>query len=120
MLAGGQMVERLDRALDDLLALRMAAGVPPPLLPEGALDSTLLDDAEFQRARVAFEAALRAASPSGCGQPVGPLAELGSTVNTLIWHAACAGWRLGVVVGQGSRFSDPRPGVGFNRATPAG
>lgn len=94
------LVERLDVALDHLLAVRVAVGglVEAPL-PEQALDAAL-GQAGYQEARKGFVAAMEAARAAGL--PDDALHAVEAAAHHLAAQAAEVGWALGVTARGGS------------------
>lgn len=87
------LTDRLDAALDALLAVRVAlGGLSGPLLPEEALDVALGLHQGYQEARRGFVAALEAVRRAGVTDEV--VFTLEAAAHHLAAQAAEVGWSL--------------------------
>lgn len=92
-------VEHLDRALDDLLAARVALGELPPASPCEALGEALEGDDEYRQARLAFRAAFEDLAERFPSERERFLA-LEETANWMASASSDVGWRLGSLAGR--------------------
>lgn len=92
------LTDRLDAALEAVLAVRVAlGGLPADAAPFEALDDALRSQAEYQTARRAFVAALKAIrAGSNADEHV---FVLEASANEMVARAAEVGWRLGIAAG---------------------
>lgn len=96
-----ETLEHLDRALDALMAARIAIGGLPDDLPDTALDEALEADDEYRRVREELSEQV-----AKLMQVVGPFdrdAVLGleSAVNALVACGVGVGWKLGLLTDGG-------------------
>ena len=89
------LVEHLDRALDAVLAVRVALGGPNIPVPDEALDEALQRDDAYQEARRRFSATFAVMSRRLGAEDEASLLDFEGTVNALVARAAECGWRLG-------------------------
>ncbi|GMV42249.1 MAG: hypothetical protein AMXMBFR64_39650 [Myxococcales bacterium] len=95
-------VDRLDVALDALLAVRVAlGGLLTDAMPDEALDEALRHHEGYQAARRAFVEALYGAGRGGVNDE--HIFAIESAAHTLAARAAEVGWRLGVTARTGTR-----------------
>jgi len=90
------LAEGLDRALDELLTVRMALSVLPVGLPDTALDQALRQDQGFQQARQDFAAALASLLDKAGGEHRDGVLNVESIVNVLVGRGLEVAWRLGL------------------------
>jgi len=96
------LTERLDQALDGILAVRVAlAGGTGPALPEEALDAALSYDQGFQMDRPDFVAALEALQRAGVTSEAVLVVE--AAAHAMVSQAAEVAWRLGLVASGSTR-----------------
>lgn len=96
------LTERLDQALDGILAVRVAlAGGTGPALPEEALDAALGLHQGFQQARRDFVAALQALQVQAVADEATLVVE--ATAHAMVSQAAEVAWRLGLVASGSTR-----------------
>lgn len=95
------IIERLDRALEDVLAARIALGGVPVALPDEALDEALRRDDGYQKARREFTTVLRRLLDRVGSTERDALLAIESTTNQLVARTAEVAFRLGVHVGRG-------------------
>lgn len=102
------LAERLDGAVDHLLAVRVAlGGLSGPPLPEEALDVALGRHEGFQGARQGFVAALEVARAAGLTDEA--IYGVEAAAHHLAGQAAEVGWALGVTArGAGATTEAPR------------
>lgn len=100
-MSNADQVERLDAALEAVLAVRVAlGGLPADAAPFDAMDDVLRQHPEYQAARRAFVAALEAIrAGSNADEHV---FALEASANEMVARAAEAGWRLGVTAAHGT------------------
>lgn len=89
------LVEHLDRALDAVLAVRVALGGSNVPVPEEALDEALQRDDAYLEARRRFSTAFAVLAGQRDADEGPSLLDFESTVNALVARAAECGWRLG-------------------------
>ena len=90
------LAEGLDRAIDELLAVRVALSDRPIALPDLALDEVLRQHAGYQDARAAFAVALDEVLVAAGDENREKVLALEGVANVLIWRAAEAVWRLAI------------------------
>ncbi len=95
------ITERLDRALDDLLAVRVAVGGLPVEPPAEGLDAALMADDNYQMARQAFSKTLHKFLGRVPDDLRPDVILLEGTVNELVTTSTDVGWRVGVLHGRG-------------------
>lgn len=96
-MSGDDLTERLDRALDAVLAVRVAlVGGGGCSLPDNALDTALSKDQRFQDARREFVAALEAVQRAGV--VANAVLDIEAAAHAMVAQAAEVGWRLGLTV----------------------
>ena len=93
-------VSHLEAALDHLLAVRAAWGLPPVEPPAEALDVALSRNRACQESRIKVKQALEALSEAGVGGGLVLLLE--EVVDGAAVAAADAGFRLGSLAGGAS------------------
>jgi hypothetical protein len=96
-MSGDDLTERLDRALDAVLAIRVAlVGGGWCSLPDDALDTALSKDKCFQEARREFVAALEALQRAGVDASA--VLDIEAAAHSMVSRAAEVAWRLGLAV----------------------
>ncbi len=89
------LVQHLDRALDAVLAVRVALGASSLPVPDEALDEALQRDDAYQQARRRFSTSFAVLAGQHDAEEGPSLLDLESAVNALVARAAECGWRLG-------------------------
>ena len=90
------LAEGLDRALDELMAVRTALSTLPVGVPDVALDEALRQDPGFQEARQDFAAALASLLDHAGGEHRDGVLNVESIVNVLVGRGLEVAWRLGL------------------------
>jgi hypothetical protein len=91
------LIERLDVALDAVLAVRVTlGGVAGPALPDDALDAALGLHQGFQEAGRDFVDALQAVHRGGAADEA--ILGIEAAAHAMVGQAAEAAWRLGLLV----------------------
>ena len=101
------LAESLDRAIDEMLTVRLALSGTPAAMPEIALDAVLRDDADYRRARLTFREALDALLDVADEGLRDRVLDLESQANSLVAQAAEVAWRLATTVARkdGARWA---------------
>lgn len=101
-MSNADLTDRLDAALEAVLAVRVAlGGIPADAAPFEAMDDVLRRHPEYQAARRAFGAALEALRAGSNADK--HVFAVEASANEMVARAAEVGWRLGVTAGRGTR-----------------
>ena len=92
------LAEGLDRAIDELLAVRVALSSPPVALPDMALDEALRQHSDYQQGRRQFAATVEALLDSPWDGLPEAVLNVESAAHTMVGRAAEAAWQLGLRV----------------------
>ena len=95
------LAEGLDRAVDELLAVRTALSALPVGLPDMALDDALRQDTAFQEARKNFASTMERVLDGGGGELRDDVLNVEATVNLLVGRGLEIAWRLALRIRQG-------------------
>ena len=95
------LAEGLDRAVDELLAVRTALSALPVGLPDMALDDALRQDPGFQQAREDFARTLERLLYEVGGELRDELLRVESVANVLVGRGLDIAWRLALRTRQG-------------------
>ena len=88
------LAEGLDRALDELLTVRMALSVLPVGLPDTALDEALRQDPAFQQARQDFARTLERLLEGAGADVRDDVLNVESAANLMLGRTLVVAWRL--------------------------
>ena len=102
--------EGLDRAMDALLAVRVALGDPSVAVPGEALDEALRRDEGYQDAQRGFGGALERLLHAAGDELRDSVLDVEAIANAVAARAAEAAWLLGVRV-RGGAGDQPSAGV---------
>jgi hypothetical protein len=88
------LAEGLDRAIDELLAVRVALAGTPAALPDLALDEAFRQHPEYQHGRHEFAAALEHLLDAEWHDLPEAVLRVESAANAMVGRAAETAWRL--------------------------
>ena len=101
-MSADDLIERLDQALDGVLAVQVTlAGGAGPALPGDALDTALGLHHGFQAARRDFVSALEAVQRAGADADA--VLDIEAAAHGMVSQAAEVAWQLGLVAGGSTR-----------------
>lgn len=96
------VADGLDRAIDELLAVRVAVSPVPVALLDLALDEALLQSPEYQRSRRTFAASIEAMLDGQWDELPQAVLDVEAAANELVGRAVEMAWRLGLRARQSS------------------
>lgn len=96
------LTEGIDRAIDELLAVRVALSDRPAALPEIALDEALRASSDYQDARRAFATAVEAAVEGAQHAQEAAILDAEAAAHSMVGTAVAAAWTLGLRVRAGA------------------